>query len=448
MTESMIAGRTCTNPWRLNRLCFAAMKAHDVLSHLGLDEAADTLTPYWDESQRTYPNTSVGAPAAEIRFLQPAAILSTRAFAGLPEASDATLLRAAAQIRGSAQLCALAWHCNHLAFQQFEFPAAQIRHWPDPIPALGELSGAFYLLIALDAVPRMLDAHRLREIPESVSRACFSHFPISLQMYRDQNEDHIGVQTRALYWLRNHVRGDLFRLGRLEYMVKPFGGHLVAWRHRLTRAVVAIAADRVPYDDEGIVVADTESASWRAALTETAESVTGTPISPLGYALREPITLSRSEWEPVLTAGDPILEVHIPPGGDMTPPNCLASMRQALEFFPRYFSDRPFVGFACGSWILNPELAQIYRPDSNIVLWQRELYLFPTPNRRDSRSGLYFVFGTDSVDLATAPRDTSMRRALLDHLATDGRLLGGGMFLLLEDFDHYGTQVYRSATPQ
>jgi hypothetical protein len=82
------------------------------------------------------------------------------------------------------------------------------------------------------------------------------------------------------------------------------------------------------------------------------------------------------------------------------------------------------------------------------VLWQRELYLFPTPNRPDSRSGLYFVFGTDSVDPATAPRDTSMRRALLDHLTAGCRLLGGGMFLLLEDFEHYGTQVYRSATPQ
>jgi hypothetical protein len=87
------------------------------------------------------------------------------------------------------------------------------------------------------------------------------------------------------------------------------------------------------------------------------ESVTGTSISALGHALREPITLSRSEWEPVLTAGDPILEVHIPPGGDMTPHNCQASMRQAMEFFPQYFPDRPFVGFAGGSWILNPEFA-------------------------------------------------------------------------------------------
>ena len=118
----------------------------------------------------------------------------------------------------------------------------------------------------------------------------------------------------------------------------------------------------------------------------------------------------------------------------MTVERCRASMRQALEFFPRYFPDKPFVGFACGSWILNPELDRIYRPDSNMVLWQRELYLYPLANHPNSRSGLHFVFGTNDVDPATAPRDTSLRRALLDHLDAGGRLLGGGMFLLLEDF--------------
>lgn len=129
----------------------------------------------------------------------------------------------------------------------------------------------------------------------------------------------------------------------------------------------------------------------------------------------------------------------------MTPESCQASMHEALEFFPRHFPGRPFVGFACSSWILNPQLESIYRPDSNMVLWQRELYLYPT--RSGVRSGLHFVFGTQDVDLATAPRDTSLRRALLDHLTTGGVLRGGGMFMLLDDFSHYGSQVYRSAAP-
>ena len=136
-----------------------------------------------------------------------------------------------------------------------------------------------------------------------------------------------------------------------------------------------------------------------------------------------------------------VLETHIPAGGNMTLERCHDSMRRALEFFPRIVPERPFAGFACDSWILNPELDRIYRPNSNIVLWQRELHLFPIAT--GNRCGVYFVFGTDDVDLDSAPRDTSMRRALLDHLTRGGRLIGGGMFMLLEDFSHFGTQVYR-----
>ena len=116
-------------------------------------------------------------------------------------------------------------------------------------------------------------------------------------------------------------------------------------------------------------------------------------------------------------------------------------MEQALEFFPRYFPESPIAGFACSSWILNPQLDRIYHPESNMVQWQRELYLFPVPS--GDRSGLYFVFGEDDPDPRAAPRDTSLRRALLDQLASGGRLIGGGMFLLTEDFEQLGSQVYR-----
>jgi len=53
-----------------------------------------------------------------------------------------------------------------------------------------------------------------------------------------------------------------------------------------------------------------------------------------------------------------------------------------------------------------------------MVLWQQELYLHPIPS--GDRSGLVFVFGKGDIDLNTAPRDTSLRRALLDHWPPEG----------------------------
>jgi hypothetical protein len=384
-------------------------------------------------------------PDGAISFLQVEHIVERRRFAGLPASVDAVLLQAADLVRQSAELSSLAWHFQYLLYDLPEFPAHRhAKFWPQPLAQLGSLSGAFYLLIALEAIPRMLAAHAARGVSLEISRGCCSHYSASLQRYQQNHDGVAGISAGPLYWLQNHVQRNLFRLGRLEFMIKPFKGPLVAWRNRSTQAVVALTHDGVAFDEEGIIVDDEENATWTSRLLESETSVTGTPISPQGYAQRESVTLAKAEWQRVLTEEDSILEVHIPAGGGMTPHACQASMQQALEFFPRYFPEHSYVGFACGSWILNPQLQQIYRADSNMVLWQRELYLFPLANRPDSRSGLFFVFGTpDEVDLATLPRDTSLRKALVEHLDGGGRLISSGMFLLLEDFKHFGTQVYR-----
>ena len=103
------------------------------------------------------------------------------------------------------------------------------------------------------------------------------------------------------------------------------------------------------------------------------------------------------------------------------------------------------MAFGCQSWILNPELENIYRADSNMVLYQKELYLYPISS--PANSGFYFVFGKMEVDPATAPRDTSLRRALLEHVEAGGRVISSGMFAFPDDFEHFGQRHYLSHWP-
>ena len=411
------------------------MNASQILSTLEIPAAAEVLAPRWEDS-------AARCPATRPRFLDPKNIRRTRAFARLPAAIDPPLYEAAHRIASSPELLQLAWHCHCLLYEYLDFAVQTgIRQWPHPIPALGDLSGAFYLLIALDAIPRMCAVHQQLGVPRTISQAACTHYSEWLRIYREQHNGGCGVLPHVLYWLRNYTRGDLFRLGRFEYMIKPFTGALRAYRHRQTRAVVALAADGTRFDATGFIAPAAQAANWTARQWETENCAMGSPISPRGYAEQRQVSLPLHEWERALVPGDAILEVHIPAGGNMSPEHSHASMQQALEFFPRYLAAQRFVGFACSSWILNPQLEQIYRPDSNMICWQRELHLFPVPS--GPRAGLYFVFGKDEIDSARAPRDTSLRRALLDHLAAGGSLINGGMFLLLEDFAHFGTQFYR-----
>ena len=407
-----------------------------VLSVLQIEGARELFAPHWDESMAAYP------PEGPADF-RGAAVREARTFSGLPASLDPLLDQVATQRAASPELSRLAWHQTRLLYEHLDYGTKQIASWPMPIPMLGEMSGIYILLLALDAVPRTRRVHRRLGVSASITRECFSHFGEAIWTYGELYHGAIGMTPGSLGWLRHHTKGELFRLGRHEYMVKPFAGKLTAWRHRSTGRVVALAEAGTRFAPDGFMVDNDGPESWTASLERNADAVVGTPIDPRGFARREPCTLPLSEWEVALAPGDWILEVHIPPGGNMTMDACRRSMAWAIAFFPDVFPEKPAKAFACYSWILNPELERIYRPDSNMVLWQRELYLFPTPSGK--REGLGFVFGMSEVNPATARRDTSLRRALLDHLATGGRLIGGGMFMLLEDFPRFGQQVYRRA---
>ncbi len=408
---------------------------HGVLEQLSIPEATELFAPHWEDSVAALPDD---VP----HFLRPDSIREYAAWAHLPDNTHEALFLAAERTAASLPLLQFAWHCQRLLGEHFDYETAKIRQWPTLERALDDLSGAFYLLVGLAAIPRMRAAHARHGIPSDVSRAtCGRHYPETLGRYREHHDGRVGVLPGALYWLRNYVLGDLYRIGRLEYMIRPFPAYVHVYRHRSTRAVVALATEGSHFDGEGLATAADAPGARRAAFWEAGRAVHGTAIAPDGYATAHTLALPLDDWQCVLAPGDPVLDVHIPTGGQMTLARCRESMQQAMAFFAHHFPQQPFSAFSCGSWILNPQLAQIYRPDSNMVLWQRELYLYPIPS--GDRSGLVFVFGKDDIDLETAPRNTSLRRTLLDHMRAGGRLIGGGMFFLCEDFDQFGMQAYR-----
>ena len=419
------------------------MQLEQVLTELGLPDSRELLEPHWEESEASLPEQG---PA----FLRPREISASRECLRLAPEAEPVVQAAAERVRENPALLHLAWHCYRLLFYHRDYESSRIARWPTLERTLGDLAGPFYLLLAMASPSLIRPVHLARGIPEAITRLSCGHFPELIGNYRMVRGDQRawGIDLRVLYWLRHYVAGDLYTLGRMEYMVRPFWGTIRAFRHRDTNEVVALAGEGTRFNAEGFINADQATdaeGGWTARLVEESGLVRGCPISPAGVGLRDEVELPLASWRRVLAPGDPILDTHIPAGGGMTPERCADTMRRALEFFPRYLPDRPFVGFACGSWILNPQLEWIYSPTSNMVLWQRELYLFPIPS--GGQSGLYFIFGQDDPDPATAPRDTSLRRALLDQVAAGGRVIAGGMFFLKEDFPHFGSQYYRRHWP-
>ena len=130
----------------------------------------------------------------------------------------------------------------------------------------------------------------------------------------------------------------------------------------------------------------------------------------------------------------------------MTPEACRESVHLAKTFFEKHFPEEPAVAITCGSWIFSPQLQQCLPETSNLVAFQRELFL--VPSAAHGADGLWFVFLKRGLpDFKTWPCETSVQRAILESLEK-GHIWGAGrMFFLLDDAPRYSQQVYRSTWP-
>ncbi len=397
-----------------------------------------TLGAEWDASQRTMPE-------GELVFLTPDAVAENCRLAGFEEEAIPYLQSVANRITSEKDLLRLAWHCHYLLCLSKSYPRGDTRSWPSLEDILGEYAGAFYLLIALSGMPRVRDFHQSRGISEQVALDTYSDTSLWARDYKERHGVW-GINTHILPWLFNHISGELYRLVRLQFIQRPFRQKIRAFRNRVTREVRVLSDEGIRYRGDGQLDGtggdyDKET-GWTSRLLIDKDKVIGTPIHPTGIALDKEISLPLDMWELILAEGDKIIEIHIPAGSRMDFDACGDSFRQAADFFPRYFPDRPFKAFCCASWLLNTQFQDMLSPDSNIVRFQREFYLFPIFS--GGRSGFERIFGRDYKNLSKAPRDTSLRRVVLDHLQAGGYLRGGGSLLFVEDLN-WGTQVYQKS---
>ncbi len=414
------------------------MDEQAIRAALGAGEGATALLDGWVVSQAMRPGT--------VFFLESSYIVRAgRAVALDPELVDA-MMAAGRRIAADPRALALAWHVYYRLFRAPTGPVSLVEHWPLPIAFLGDDASLLYLLALFGGLPELRVVYRAHGIPGSVARDTLHDVQRWADHYRRHHETW-GIAPAYLPWLRLHLRGEIYGLGRLQFMPGRWAIEARAFRHRTTGAVVALSEGGVRYRADGQCdgagsVHDPEGA-WTARLESGVEWVAGQRIMPTGYAQRGEARLARAEWAEVLAPGDPVLHVHIPRGTPLDLEACHRSLEEALQFFPAHFPERPVLAFACDSWLLDAQLEELLPSSSNVVRFLRQLYLVPLVG--DGMAALDWVFDGVPADLTLAPRDTTLRRALVDHVLGGGHLRVGGGFLLPQDLSVWGTDTYRSA---
>jgi hypothetical protein len=287
---------------------------------------------------------------------------------------------------------------------------------------LGDRASLFYLLAYLAALPYAYEKYQAHGIDLKVFQETFLDVPYFLGDYYDS---HGSWGYSAFPWIWLHLDFRLFRLGRLQYRRMPFQEGITALRRRADGRVLVLADPDVRLREDGCASGAGHSqehgagedavpgpeTGWHPIFEVSEAGWRGHPISPYGQVQPEPVFLPSAEWDLILQKGDPVLDIHIPRRDPLTAEACADSLQQALGFFKRF---GPSKAFFCHTWFFTPQLQQLLPLESAIVRFQREFYLFPHPG---SPGFLWaFVFGDRYPDRATAPRDTSLRRSVLDWL--------------------------------
>jgi len=371
-------------------------------------------------------------------FLDPEQIRRSSAEAGLGDAATQPLLELAARITNDAALLELASAAHHAVYDsRDDFTEATRR----VDAAFGAEAGELHALFVLDSLRLVREKQALRGVAVQISRAVNARHGVAFLKRGLGPNGRVAVQDWVPAWFRRVGGGELYRLGRLEFMPEPWDHPFRAYSNAHTGESIVLAETGVACGRDGHLDGATE---FETRLSEESGAVLGSPISPLGYCVREPVRLPLSEWHLELARGDRVLDLHVPAEGALSLTALHDALTEAEPFFDQHYPDRRFVAYACDSWLFSTQLEAMLAADSNILAWQRQGYLVPTHGAHESF--LSFTFGSRSIDLETAPRDTRLRRGVIEHLERGGRLRGGAWLLLRRDLSRFGAEPYRTSS--
>ncbi len=368
-------------------------------------------------------------------FLDAGEIARSCAEARLGDAPTQALLAFARSILADPHrlmvVCA-AHHCLYETRDEYDTALQQAN------AVLGAEADLLHAVLILDSMRLVRQKHHQRGVPSAISRAVNQRHAVAWLNDALAKRGQVGIPEWNPGWFRTVGSGDLYRLGRLEFVLEPWEYPFHVYTNVHTREVVVLAEVGQHFTDDGYLVGRT---TWTSTFDATDDVVLGNPIAPHGYASQKPVRLPHAEWQVVLGRGHYVLDLHVPAEGVLSLEAIRDALRQAEAFFDQFYPEHPFVAYLCDSWLFSPQFESLLLSDSNILRWQQEGYLLPSDGGADAF--LTFTFGSPTIDLATALRDTRLRRAVIAHLAANGQLRCGAWLLLRRDLHLFGSQPYR-----
>ena len=260
----------------------------------------------------------------------------------------------------------------------------------------------------------LLTAHH---VPQKHIDYIMNIYGAMISTFKARNGGAPGAMSWTWYQ-RTAVEAILYRTGRLEIEINlKFGERITVFENIATGEIVSLAT-KGKFHRDGMILGskyyEDEEGSFEAAIEETDEAWIGFAYDERGFAdTTKKVTLAKNEWKVLIKPGDPVVGLHIPPGGGMTPEKVDAAFAEAKEFLATCYPNFDYKAFKCESWLMDPQLAKILGEDSNITKFVNRF--IPACCRSGGRGVFNFVFlqpNPAAVVVEDLPDDTTLRRKI------------------------------------
>lgn len=246
---------------------------------------------------------------------------------------------------------------------------------------------------------------------------------------------------RDVCWLLYPYVGRLLQIGRLQYEPYLYPLPYAIYSHRGNGQLLCLCVQSLNCSKEGYPLEDAadDPEGFSTVFSRQDGIITANPANGReGVFSKGPICIRAEDWDLLLTQGQPVVNLHIPRCGPLTPQAVDISLASAREFFA--MQKFPFHIGVCDSWLLDPALAHIAAPGSNIYQFMQRFFKYPVGNDSSAIDYL-FEHGMNDPASLVAQGKNSLQKSVGAYLLSGGRLHDTGGFLLFEDSQHSPTQA-------
>lgn len=268
-----------------------------------------------------------------------------------------------------------------------------------------------YILISM--LPSAVEEYRRRGFSEKEIQLVMHRIWDGLRIVKKQT-GMPGINQTYFTWQTLFAKARIFELEEgLQFELRKVYGDAVYIRNKKSGQIIPViyqgAVHRSGLHMLGSIGYEDSEGAFDAAFDEDDAYIYGHGCYNCKIDT-ERKAYPKSEWEVYLRPGDDYLSFHIPEGADISLDSVLPQFEKGRRIAKERFPEHKGQDIFGSSWILDPTLNEIVKPDSKIAKLMTLFALYPV--KSDGNSIFSFVFDHKPENLEDLPEDSSLRRGL------------------------------------